>query len=371
MAPVRVGLIGIGNCASALVQGRYYYGDPDSFIPGLITRDFGGYLASDIKFAAAVDVDARKVGQDLSRAIFAKPNCTRTFFPDVPFLDCPVRMGYIIDSIPGHNREDDEACFHPQPNIYLGRNQAREALAAYLRENGVEVLVNYLPVGSEENTLFYADCAIEAGCAFVNAIPVFVSRVYGEKFRRAGLPVLGDDVKSQIGATIIHRVLARLFEERGMPLNRTYQLNVGGNMDFFNMLDRERLQSKKLSKTQSVVSQMNGHEPPERNIHVGPSDFVPWLDDNKVCFLRMEAEHFGGVPMNLELRLSVEDSPNSAGVIVDAIRAARTALDRGLAGPIVEASAYLFKSPLEQFSDDKARDMLVRFAMGPAPDRSL
>ncbi|MFH1135952.1 MAG: inositol-3-phosphate synthase [Pseudomonadota bacterium] len=367
MAEIKVGLIGVGNCASALVQGRFFYGDSRTDPPGLITRVFGGYTVSDLRFTAAVDVDERKVGLDLSRAITAPPNCAAVFFPDVPVLDCPVEMGFIIDSLPTHECENPDWVFKPRPNLYSSDEEARRALTNYLRDREVEVLVNFLPVGSEKNTLFYADCALGAGCALVNAMPVFTTRLYGEKFRAAGLPLLGDDVKSQVGATIIHRVLAKLFEDRGMPLKRTYQLNVGGNTDFFNMLDRERLRSKKISKTEAVTSQLRGGGLAAGDIHVGPSDYVPWLKDNKVCFLRMEAEHFGGAPMNLELRLSVEDSPNSAGVVVDAIRAAKTALDRGLSGPIIEASAYLFKAPPEQFADDEALGMLKKFAENTPP----
>lgn len=363
MREIRTGIIGVGNCASSFVQGRYYYNDPDAEIPGLITKNFGGYRAHNIQFVAAFDVDERKVGRDLSEAIFAKPNCTTIFQKDIPFLDCAVEMGYVIDSIPLHNDQyPDSARFKPNENIYSSREQAKHAIVRSLREKGVDVVVNYLPVGSEENTLFYAKCCLEAGCAFVNAIPVFVSKIYGDRFKRAGLPVLGDDIKSQVGATIIHRVLAKLFEDRGQPIKRSYQLNVGGNTDFLNMLDRVRLKSKKISKTQSVLSQMNGVEFDPQNLHIGPSDYVPWLKDNKICFLRIEAEQFGGVPMNIEVRLSVEDSPNSAGVIMDAVRAAKVALDRGLSGPIIEASAYLFKSPIQQFEDTVAREMLRRFS---------
>jgi len=363
MREIKTAIVGVGNCASALVQGRYYYADPEADIPGLITKDFDGYRASDIRFVAAFDVDERKVGLDLSQAIFAPPNCTTVFFKDVPKLGISVEMGYIIDSIPAHNGHCSvEKRFQPKPNAYADEKEAKEAIVGRLREAGTEVMVNYLPVGSERNTIFYAECAIEAGCAFVNAVPVFVSQTHGERFRAAGLPILGDDVKSQVGATIIHRVLTRLFEDRGQPVLRTYQLNVGGNTDFFNMLDRTRLESKRISKTRAVTSQMSEHPPEPGAVHIGPSDYVPWLHDNKLCFLRIEAEQFGGVPMELELRLSVEDSPNSAGVIVDAIRAARVALDRGLAGPIIEASAYLFKSPVEQFEESQAREMLRSFA---------
>lgn len=360
---IRTGIIGVGNCASSLVQGRYFYADPDSDIPGLITKNFAGYRACDIEFVAAIDVDSRKVGKDLSEAIFAPPNCTTIFHPDVPYLNVPVSMGYVIDSIPAHNDSypEDER-FLALPPLYKNAREAKKAIVKLLKDARVDVLVNYLPVGSERNTYFYADCAIEAGCAFVNAIPVFVSKEYGDRFRRAGLPILGDDIKSQVGATIVHRVLTKLFEDRGMPVKQTYQLNVGGNTDFLNMLDRSRLQSKKTSKTQAVTSQMNGDQLDPKKVYIGPSDYVPWLKDNKLCFLRIEAEHFGGVPMNIEVRLSVEDSPNSAGVIMDAIRAAKVAMDRGLSGPIVEASAYLFKSPVEQYEDSVAREMLRRFA---------
>jgi len=363
MQEIRTGIIGVGNCASSLVQGRFYYDDPDADIPGLITKEFGGYRACDIQFVAAFDVDERKVSRDLSEAIFAEPNCTAVFQKAIPLLDCPVEMGYVIDSIPVHNDQFPESArFKPRANIYSSKSEARRAIVRSLRGKRVDVVVNYLPVGSEENTLFYADCCLEAGCALVNAMPVFLSKIYGDRFKKAGLPILGDDVKSQVGATIIHRVLTKLFEDRGQPLKRSYQLNVGGNTDFLNMLDRMRLKSKRISKTQSVLSQMQREEFDPQNLHIGPSDYVPWLKDNKLCFLRIEAEQFGGVPMNIEVRLSVEDSPNSAGVIVDAVRAAKVALDRGLSGPIIEASAYLFKSPVQQFEDSEAREMLRRFA---------
>ncbi len=363
MQEIRTGIIGVGNCASSLVQGRFYYKDPDAEIPGLITKNFGGYRACDIQFAAAFDVDERKVSLDLSEAIFAEPNCTAVFQKDIPFLDCPVEMGYLIDSIPLHNDQFPEpARFKPKANVHSSKSEAKRAIVRSLRQNRVDVAVNYLPVGSDTNTLFYANCCLEAGCAFVNAMPVFVSKIYGRRFKKAGLPILGDDIKSQVGATIIHRVLTKLFEDRGQPIKRSYQLNVGGNTDFLNMLDRMRLKSKRISKTQSVLSQMDGEEFDPQNLYIGPSDYVSWLKDNKLCFLRIEAEQFGGVPMNIEVRLSVEDSPNSAGVIVDALRAAKVALDRGLSGPIVEASAYLFKSPVQQFDDTTAREMLKRFA---------
>ena len=365
MNEIRAAIIGIGNCASSLVQGRFYYADPNAEIPGLITRDFAGYRPHHIRYVAAFDVDERKVGLDLSEAIFSLPNCTKVFQRGIPFMGCPVKMGYIIDSIAPHNEEYPEGDrFKPLENAYANVGEAKEAIVHNLRETQVDVVVNYLPVGSEKNAVFYADCAIEAGCAFVNAVPVFLSTSYGVRFREAGLPILGDDIKSQVGATIIHRVLAKLFEDRGQPIRRTYQLNVGGNTDFLNMLDHARLKNKRVSKTQAVTNQMDLGGFDLRNIYVGPSDYVPWLNDRKLCFLRIEAEQFGGVAMDLEVRLAVEDSPNSAGVVMEALRAAKVALDRGLAGPIVEASAYLFKSPVEQFEDSVAREMLHRFALG-------
>lgn len=359
MGKIRVGLIGIGNCASSLVQGSIYYGDPSKEIPGLITQNFAGYTPGDIQFVAAFDVDRRKVGKDLSKAIFEKPNCTHVFQKEIPNFNCEVQMGYTLDSIAPHTTNFPiDRRFDALDDVYSSRDEAKAAIVKRLRDTGVEVLVNYLPVGSEEAAFFYAECALEAHCAFVNAIPVFVSKKWGDKFRDAGLPILGDDIKSQVGATIVHRVLTKLFEDRGQKINRMYQLNVGGNQDFLNMLDRTRLESKKISKTNSVTSQMKVKPDPE-NVYVGPSDYVPWLKDNKLCFIRIEGEQYGGVPMNLELRLSVEDSPNSAGVITDAIRAAKVALDLKLTGPILEASCYLFKSPVKQVDDYTAKKMLM------------
>ncbi len=363
MNKIRTALFGIGNCASALVQGRYYYSDKSANIPGLITDNLGGYYASDIEYVAAFDIDQRKVGKDLSEAIFSPPNCTTIFQKEIPTMSCVVEMGYIIDSVSNHNHQfPDNEKFCPLANIDADEFEAQKRIVASLRRHKVQVVVNYLPVGSEQNVHLYARCAIEAGAAFVNAVPVFVSQTMGEHFRNAKLPILGDDIKSQVGATIIHRVLTKLFEDRGHPIKKTYQLNVGGNTDFMNMLDRTRLESKKISKTQAVTSQFGENGPSSHNVYVGPSDYVSWLDDNKLCFIRIEAEQFGGVPMNIELRLSVEDSPNSAGVITDAIRAAKVALDRKLSGPIIEASAYLFKSPIKQFDDSKARQMFIDFA---------
>jgi len=362
MGKIKVGLVGVGNCASSLVQGTVYYGKATEKIPGLITQNFAGYVPGDIQFVAAFDVDKRKVGKDLSKAIFEKPNCTYIFQADIPHLNCEVKMGYKLDGIAPHTTDYPlSKRFDALGDVYTSREEAKKTIVGILRGAGVEVLVNYLPVGSEEAAFFYAECALEAHCAFVNAIPVFVSKKWGDKFRDAGLPILGDDIKSQVGATIVHRVLTKLFEDRGQKINRMYQLNVGGNQDFLNMLDRSRLESKKISKTNSVTSQMSVEPEPE-NIYVGPSDYVPWLNDNKLCFIRIEGEQYGGVPMNLELRLSVEDSPNSAGVITDAIRAAKVALDRKLSGPILEASCYLFKSPVKQVDDYTAKKMLVEMA---------
>jgi myo-inositol-1-phosphate synthase len=367
MGSIRTAIFGVGNCASSLVQGRFYYSDRKANVPGLITKNLGGYYAADIEYVAAFDIDRRKVGLDLSRAIFSPPNCTTIFQSKIPNMKCVVEQGYIIDSIAAHNQDFSEhQRFEPLKNRDGSQAEAKARIVKTLKAKNVEVVVNYLPVGSELNVRFYAQCALEAGCAFVNAVPVFVSKIMGEEFKRKGLPILGDDIKSQVGATIVHRVLAKLFEDRGQSIKRTYQLNVGGNTDFMNMLDRNRLESKKISKTQAVTSQLNGTCPPKDDVHVGPSDFVPWLNDNKLCFIRIEAEQFGGVPMNLELRLSVEDSPNSAGVITDAIRAAKVALDRKLAGPIIEASAYLFKSPVRQFDDSVARQMLLDYGATPA-----
>ncbi len=362
MSEIRVGIIGVGNCCSSLVQGIVYYKDKDTDIPGLITKNIGGYFPNDIKFVSAFDIDKRKVGKDISEAIFEKPNCTTIFQPKVDKMGCKVSMGYLLDGVAKHvTNYPIDWRFDPMDDIYKTDEEAKKGIVKILKDTKTEVVVNYLPVGSENATRFYAECCLEARCAFVNAMPVFVSKFWGDRFKEAGLPILGDDIKSQVGATIVHRVLTRLFQDRGQQIMKTYQINIGGNMDFLNMLDRSRLESKKISKTRSVTSQMD-EEILDENIYVGPSDYIPWLKDNKVCYIRMEGQQYGGVPMNLELRLSVEDSPNSAGVITDAIRAAKVALDRKLSGPIIEASAYLFKSPVQQFPDDQAREMLQKFA---------
>jgi len=361
---IRVAIVGVGNCASSLVQGVTYYKDikEEGRVPGIITSNFAGYYPSDIKFVAAFDIDRRKVGKDLSKAIYEKPNCTTIFEPGVPNLDCKVLQGYSLDSIADQTYDFPiENRFDPLEEIYDSYEEAKKAVIAVLKASRTEILVNYLPVGSERAARFYAGCCLEARIAMVNAMPVFISRFWGNRFKEAGVPIVGDDIKSQVGATIVHRVLTKMFEDRGQRVQKSYQLNVGGNQDFLNMIDRTRLSSKRISKTNAVTSQME-HKIEDENIYVGPSDYVPWLKDNKVCFIRMEANQYGDVPMNLEIRLSVEDSPNSAGVITDAIRGAKVALDRKLSGPIIEVSSYLFKSPVIQFDDTTARDMLRKFA---------
>ena len=335
---MRVAIVGVGNCASSLVQGRYHYADAkdDDFIPGLMHVNLGGYHIRDIEFVAAFDVDKNKVGKDLSEAIFTEPNNTFTF-ADVPQLNVPVERGMTHDGLGKYLSQIIEKAPGPTADI-----------VRILREREVDVLVSYLPVGSEQATKWYAEQAIQAGVAFVNAIPVFIGRepYWQRRFAEAGLPIIGDDIKSQVGATITHRVLTRLFMDRGVRIDRTYQLNFGGNTDFLNMLERERLESKKISKTNAVTSMID-YEIDDDDVHVGPSDYVPWLKDRKWCHIRMEGTTFGDVPLNLELKLEVWDSPNSAGVITDAIRCAKLGLDRGLAGTLVAPSAYFMKSPAD------------------------
>ena len=357
---INVAVVGVGNCASSLVQGIAHYqnGGANEQI-GLMHWDLGGYRPKDIRIVAAWDVDRRKVGRDVAEAIFARPNCTAIFCDHVPTTGVTVRMGRVLDGVAEHMRDwPDERTFlvadEPQPD--------RKEVVEVLRETHADVLINYLPVGSQQATEFYAECALEAEVAFVNCIPVFIASdpAWARRFEEAGVPLIGDDIKAQLGATIVHRVLTDLFRKRGVKLDRTYQLNTGGNTDFLNMLERSRLSSKKISKTEAVQSVAEHRLDPE-NIHVGPSDYVAWQNDNKVCFLRMEGQLFGGVPMNLELRLSVEDSPNSAGVAIDLIRCARVARDRGLAGPVEPAAAFFCKHPPEQLSDDEAFEQLERF----------
>jgi myo-inositol-1-phosphate synthase len=362
MSKIKVALVGVGNCASSLVQGRYFYAGRKA-PEGLMHERLGGYALSDIQFVAAFDTDARKVGLDLGEAIFAKPNCTHVFQGEIPHTGVTVRMGKILDGMADHMENYGERGFV--------RSDAPEAseddIVQVLKETGAEILVNYLPVGSEEATRFYMECALKAGVAVVNCMPVFIASNPGweKRFRDKNLPIVGDDIKAQLGATIVHRVLSSLFRARGVQMTRTYQLNTGGNTDFMNMLDRNRLASKKESKTEAVQSALV-ERLGEEDIHIGPSDYIPWLNDNKLCFLRAEGNLFGEVPMNLELRLSVEDSPNSAAVVVDAIRCCKVALDRGIGGVLTGPSAFFCKHPPQQFSDDVAHQLTEEFIAGEA-----
>ncbi|TWD80532.1 myo-inositol-1-phosphate synthase [Kribbella amoyensis] len=355
MTAIRVAIVGVGNCASSLVQGVHYYRDAkaEERVPGLMHVQFGDYHVRDVQFVAAFDVDGKKVGLDLADAIGASENNTIKIC-DVPPSGVTVQRGHTLDGLGKYYRE----------TITESDAEPVDVVAA-LREAAVDVLVCYLPVGSEQAAKFYAQCAIDAGVAFVNALPVFIAgtKEWADKFTAAGVPIVGDDIKSQIGATITHRVLTKLFEDRGVTVDRTYQLNVGGNMDFKNMLERERLESKKISKTQSVTSQLR-EEIEDRNVHIGPSDYVAWLDDRKWAFIRLEGRNFGDVPLSLEYKLEVWDSPNSAGIIIDAIRAAKIAKDRGVGGPILSASSYFMKSPPEQYADDVCRDLVEKFIKG-------
>lgn len=356
MEKIRVAIAGVGNCASSLVQGVTYYknAQPGDSVPGLMHVTLGGYHVADLEFVAAFDVDATKVGVDLSKAIEGGMNNT-VKFADVDQTGVVVQRGPSMDGLNKYYLAAvDESPAEPVD------------VAQALRDARAQVLVSYLPVGSEEAQRYYAQAAIDAGCAFVNAIPVFIASdpVWAKKFADAGVPIIGDDIKSQVGATIVHRVLARLFEDRGLALDHTYQLNVGGNMDFKNMLDRDRLESKKVSKTQAVTSQLENYTLDADDVHIGPSDHVPWLKDRKWAYIRMEGRNFGDVPLNVELKLEVWDSPNSAGVIIDAVRCARIALDRGIGGPILGPSAYFMKSPPVQYHDDVAQAMVERFADG-------
>ncbi|HMD46737.1 MAG TPA: inositol-3-phosphate synthase [Acidimicrobiales bacterium] len=356
MNKVRVAIAGVGNCASSLVQGVSYYRDaqPDDVVPGLMHVVLGGYHVGDLEFVAAFDVDAAKVGTDLGKAVFAGQNNT-VRFAEVGELGVTVERGPTLDGLGRYYREVVEES--PTEPVDV---------AAALRAARADVLVAYLPVGSEQAQCHYAEAALSAGVAFVNAIPVFIASnpTWARRFTEAGVPIVGDDIKSQVGSTIVHRVLTRLFEDRGLALDHTYQLNVGGNMDFRNMLERDRLESKKVSKTQAVTSQIEHTPLPADDIHIGPSDHVPWLADRKWAYIRMEGRNFGDVPLNLELKLEVWDSPNSAGVIIDAVRCAKLALDRGLGGPLVGPSAYFMKSPPVQYHDDVAQRMVDEFAAG-------
>jgi len=355
MGSVRVAIVGVGNCAASLVQGVEFYkdADPADRVPGLMHVKFGDYHIRDIEFVAAFDVDSKKVGEDLSTAIGASENNTIKFC-DVPETGVTVQRGHTYDGLGEYYRE-----------IVSESDAEPVDVVQVLRDSKADVMVSYLPVGSEEAARFYAQCAIDAKVGFVNALPVFIASNpdWAAKFTEAGVPIVGDDIKSQVGATITHRVLAKLFEDRGVELLRTYQLNFGGNMDFMNMLERKRLQSKKISKTQSVTSQIP-HEMAKADVHIGPSDHVPWLDDRKWAYVRLEGRSFGDTPLSLEYKLEVWDSPNSAGVIIDAIRAAKIAKDRGIGGPLLSASSYFMKSPPVQYADDDARDAVEAFIAG-------
>jgi myo-inositol-1-phosphate synthase len=360
MQTIKVAIAGLGNCASSFIQGIYYYKDkkPQDAI-GLMHWSIGGYVPGAIEVVAAFDIDRRKVGRDVNEAIFALPNCTKTFCPELPPSGVDVRMGRVLDGVSEHMQEYDEkytfaVADAPEPEI--------ATVADILRRSGAQVLLNYMPVGSQQAAEFYAECALQAGTAFINNMPVFIASDpdWAARFKGKRLPIIGDDIKSQMGATITHRVLTDLFRKRGVKLMRTYQLNTGGNTDFLNMLNRHRLSSKKLSKTEAVQA-VAAHRLDSENIHIGPSDYVAWQKDNKVCFIRMEGQLFGNVPMELELRLSVEDSPNSAGVAIDAVRCARLALDREVGGVLEGPASYFCKRPPRQFTDDEAYAMTEKF----------
>jgi len=352
---VRVGIVGVGNCASSFVQGLSYYRDAKSNepIPGLMNAELGGYHISDVEVSAAFDVNASKVGRDVSEAIFAQPNNTQRFSA-VPESGIIVSRGKTLDGLGKYLRDEIEESPEDEADV-----------AEILRQSKTDVLVSYLPVGSQKATEWYAEQALEAGCAFVNCIPVFIASnpEWRMRFEERGLPIVGDDIKSQVGATIVHRVLANLFRERGVRLDRTYQLNFGGNTDFQNMLERERLESKKISKTQAVTSQLDIPLPPD-DVHVGPSDHVPWLTDRKWAYIRLEGTSFGGAPLNVELKLEVWDSPNSAGIVIDAVRCAKLAMDRKIGGALTGPSSYFMKSPPQQFTDNEARERTLRFIAG-------
>ena len=352
---IRVAIVGVGNCANSLIQGITYYKDAtnETEIPGLMHPVLGGYHIKNINFVLALDVDAKKVGLDLSEAIWASENNTIKF-ATVAKTGVTVKRGTTLDGLGRYYKE-----------TITESTAAPVDVVAELKSNKVDVVICYLPVGSEEAAKFYAQCAIDAGCAFVNALPVFIASdpVWADKFTKAGLPIVGDDIKSQVGATITHRIMAKLFQDRGVHLDRTYQLNVGGNMDFKNMLERDRLESKKISKTQSVTSQLD-YDLGAKNVHIGPSDYIPWLDDRKWAYVRLEGRAFGDVPLNLEYKLEVWDSPNSAGVIIDALRCAKIALDRKIGGPLLSPSSYFMKSPPVQYTDEQAYQMVEQFIDG-------
>lgn len=360
---IKIAIAGIGNCASSLIQGIEYYKSLSKNNPlksvGLMHYTLGGYKPEDIEVAAAFDIDERKVGKPLEKAIFTKPNCTTVFFSNLPEYNVTVRMGKVLDGVSSHITSPNN------DKRFVVSSKRPCNVAKVLRESRAEMFISYLPVGSENATAFYADTCLQTGVSFINCTPVFIAsdKKWVTKFEKKRIPIIGDDIKSQIGATIIHRALTKLFEDRGVKIDSTYQLNVGGNTDFLNMLNRDRVTSKKISKTDAVQSQMTNPLPQEK-IHIGPSDYVPWLNDNKICFLRIEGRGFGNVPMHLEVRLSVEDSPNSAGIVIDAIRCCKLARDRNIGGVLISPSAYFMKHPLIQISDEDARKGVEEFIIG-------
>jgi myo-inositol-1-phosphate synthase len=357
---IKIAIVGIGNCASSLIQGIHYYSDKkEENVIGLMHWDIGGYTPGDIEVVAAFDVDKRKVGQTIDKAIFAQPNCTTVFQKDIPKTKVKVSMGQVLDGVAEHMKNFDDKY------TFVLSDEKPSDVVELLKESGAEILINFLPVGSEEATRFYAQAALDADVAFINCMPVFIAsdKTWSDKFKEKGIPIVGDDIKAQIGATITHRTLANLFKNRGVKLEHTYQLNTGGNTDFINMLNRDRLSSKKESKTEAVQAVIGERLDPE-DIHIGPSDYVPWQKDNKLCFLRMEGKTFGDVPMNIELRLSVEDSPNSAGCVIDAIRCCKLAIERNIAGELTSISSYVMKHPANQFTDDEAYKMVNDFIEG-------
>ena len=360
MGEIRVAIAGVGNCASSLVQGiEYYRNNGTKEIIDLMNENLGGYRPQDLKFVVAFDIDKRKVGKDISEAIFQSPNCTKTIYKNVPKFGANVMMGPVLDGFAAHMED------YSEDRRFVVSDEKPCDVVSELKKHKVDVLINYMPVGSEKATKFYAEAALEAGVAFVNCMPVFIAsnEEWAKRFEDKGIPIVGDDIKSQLGATIVHRVLTKLFQDRGVIVDRTYQLNTGGNTDFLNMLEKDRLKSKKISKTEAVQSQLDVPLHPD-NIHIGPSDYVPWLNDNKLCFLRLEGRGFGDIPLNLELRLSVEDSPNSAGVAIDAIRCAKLGLDRKIGGPLTSISSYTMKHPLIQYSDSEAKIKVEDFISG-------
>ncbi|MDO5850956.1 MAG: inositol-3-phosphate synthase [Methanobacteriaceae archaeon] len=363
MSKIKIGIVGLGNCASSLIQGIYYYQDkdPESAI-GLMHWEINGYKPSDIEVVAAIDIDGRKVGKDVNEAIFEKPNCTTIFQENLPKTNVIVSMGNVKDGVSPHmeNQEKDRTFI-----VSSEKSKTKEEIVQLLKDSEAEILVNYLPVGSEEAGKFYAECALDAGIAFINCVPIFIvsDPEIEQKFQEKNIPCIGDDIKAQIGATITHRTLANLFMDRGVKLERTYQLNTGGNTDFLNMSNTDRLKSKRESKTEAVQSVLK-ERLPDNDIHIGPSDYVPWQNDNKLCFLRMEGKTFGDVPMNIELRLSVEDSPNSAGCVIDAIRCCKLGLERGIGGALTSISSYTMKHPPIQYPDDEAYQKTEDFIFG-------